>query len=579
MPLQDLLGRVLAMDIRASQDVPGFTRSDRDGFAVQAADTFGCGEETPRVLTLNSQRLASGVEPEEVVESGTATSIATGGVLPRGADAVVMLEDTSFTSGGGEVEIRRPVAPCAHLTQAGADIARGEMVLRRGTVLTSRETGVLAALGLDRVKVLRRPRVAILSTGNELVLPGGALAPGQIHDANGTILAHAVEESGGLSDFLGIAPDDPDQVEAALSRGLETADMVLLSGGTSKGAGDVNVAAVKRLGPPGVLVHGVALRPGKPVCLAVCNGKPVIVLPGFPTSALFTFHEFAAPVIRSLAGRRALKQGRSSARLPRRINSVVGRTEYILVGLVRGAEPESVAADSTAAPDSAGGGLVAVPLGKGSGSVTSFGAADGFISIDRDVEYLPAGANVEVTLLSRRLTPADLVLVGSHCLGLDIIIDALTEKGVRTRFFPTGSLPGLEALKDGHADAAGLHLLDPGSHIYNRPFLAPGMTFLEGYRRMQGLVFRHGDERFSGKSLDAALAEALAAAGGAVFINRNRGSGTRVLIDEILADARPPGFMVEARSHHAVAAAVAQGRADWGLAIENVARLHDLGFI
>src|SRR6516164_6675414 len=231
--LADALGRVLAADVVAPLDVPGFDRSNVDGFAVRAEDTFGASEDEPCTLHLNDEILSTGVEPRQTVEPGTATAIATGAIVPRGADAVVMIEYTDAAA--GRLTVRRPVAPGANITFAGTDIGRGETVLRRGELLTSRETGVLAALGLPRVAVVRRPRVAVLSTGDELVAPGGAMRPGLVFDSNATVLADAVRELGGEPVPCGIVPDDP----AALLRVLRAAldcDAVLLSGGTSKGA-------------------------------------------------------------------------------------------------------------------------------------------------------------------------------------------------------------------------------------------------------------------------------------------------------------------------------------------------------
>jgi putative molybdopterin biosynthesis protein len=223
---------------------------------------------------LNDEVLDPGTAPKLTVASGTATTIATGGVLPSGADAVVMVEHTVHGVTGG-IQVRRALAPGAHLSQAGSDIARGETVLRPGVLLTSRETGVLAAVGLEQVTVIRQPRVAILSTGNEVVAPGQSLLLGQVHDANGTILADAVRELGGVPLPLGIVADDESLLEAAVTRGLAEADVLLLSGGTSKGGGDRNALVIERLTQPGILVHGVALKPGKPICLASHHGKPV----------------------------------------------------------------------------------------------------------------------------------------------------------------------------------------------------------------------------------------------------------------------------------------------------------------
>ena len=564
VPLARALGRVLAGDIVAAVDVPGFDRSGMDGFAVRAADTVGARDEAPRRLRLTPELLTPGVIPRHTVEPGTATVIATGGMVPRGADAVVMIEHTDPAEGAGGmcVDIRRAVAPGQAVAAAGSDIARGETVLRVGQLLGSREIGMLAALGLGELQVRRRPRVAILSTGDEIVAPGRPLAPGQVYDSNTAILAAAVTECGGEPLPLGIAPDDEAAIERLLDRALGEADMVLLSGGTSKGAGDLAATVVGRLGDPGIVVHGVALKPGKPLCLAVSGGKAVVVLPGFPTSAIFTFHEFVAPVIALLAGRAPGRQRTVEATLPVALGSESGRTEYVMVSLVR-------------APDGA---LAAYPIGKGSGSVTTFSQADGFFAVPALAETVPAGATVAVQLIGDATGPADLVIIGSHCVGLDLLIGRLEREGLRVKTLSVGSSGGLAAVRRGECDIAGIHLLDPASGLYNTPFLTADMALVEGYGRMQGLVFRRDDPRFTGRPVGEALAGALADPEECLMVNRNAGSGTRLVIDHLLGGLRPPGYLFQARSHNAVAAAVAQGRADWGVAIETVSRQYDLGF-
>jgi putative molybdopterin biosynthesis protein len=479
---------------------------------------------------------------------------------------------------GGAIVVRRPVAPGANITFAGTDIGRGETVLRRGELLTARETGVLAALGLAAVPVVRRPRVAVVSTGDEIIPAGAAMRPGLVYDSNATVLADAVRELGGEPVRLGIVPDDAAALLAVLRRAVAGCDVVLLSGGTSKGPGDLSYRVVAELGPPGVVAHGVALKPGKPLCLAaVRRGErtvPVVILPGFPTSAIFTFREFVAPVIRGLAFRRDDPALVVPARLPMRVNSERGRTEYLLVSLVAASGPLAGSSQPASGPLAA----TAYPMGKGSGSVTAFSRADGFVIIPRQREYLEAGAAVDVHLLGRGLQPADLVMIGSHCVGLDYLLGRLQDAGVRTKFLAVGSTGGLAAARRGECDLAGIHLLDPATGTYNRPYLTDELRLLPGYGRLQGVVFRPGDPRFAGRSAGDAVAAVLADPD-CVLVNRNRGSGTRVLIDRLLAGATPPGHLTEARSHNAVAAAVAQGRADWGVAIRTVAADAGLGFL
>jgi putative molybdopterin biosynthesis protein len=564
VPLSSALGRVLAEDVVAPLDVPSFDRSNVDGFAVRSADTFGAGEDRPLTLQMNPEVLSTGIMPCQAVTAGSATAIATGAVVPRGADAVVMIEYTDTID--GRICLRRPVSPGANITFAGTDIGRGETVLRRGEVLTSRETGVLAALGIAEVAVVRKPRVAIISTGDELIPPGATMKPGLVHDSNATVLSDAVRELGAEPIPFGIVPDDQERLLETLRRALEY-DVILLSGGTSKGAGDLSYRAVAQLGEPGIVAHGVALKPGKPLCLAVIEQGdrrvPVAVLPGFPTSAIFTFHEFIAPVLRKFAGRREETATVVSARLPMRVNSERGRTEYLLVGLIEGQAASS---------------LVAFPMGKGSGSVTAFSRADGFVVIPRQREYLEACSIVEVHLLGKGVRPADLVVIGSHCTGLDFLLGELSARGFSSKVLSVGSTGGLEAAKRSECDIAGIHLLDPLSDTYNRPFLTEAIDLIPGYGRLQGIVFRSADQRFAERDMSTFVAAVLADPV-CVMVNRNRGSGTRVLIDRLLGSARPAGYFAEASSHNAVAAAVAQGRADWGVAIEPVARCAGLSFL
>ena len=552
LALADALGRVLAEDVRAPVDVPGFDRANMDGFAVRAADTFGAEEHAPVHLRVQGGGIATGVVPEDELEAGSAIAIATGGMLPRGADAVVPVEHTELEHDGARLLVRRAAVPGAAVSFAGTDMGAGETVLFAGTRLSSRETGVLAAIGRAEVACVRRPRVAILSTGDEIVQPGEPMRPGLVYDSNGRILADAVRELGGEPHFLGALRDDERMLRRALEEALAGADLVLFSGGTSKGEGDLNARVVAAL-EPGIVVHGVALKPGKPICLAAAGTKPVAILPGFPTSAVFTFHEFVAPLLRDLAGRRPERRESVAARLAQRTRSERGRLEYLLVGLVHRGD----------------GGFSAWPMGKGSGSVTAFSRADGFVRMARNTEIVEADATVEVVRLAQEQEVADLVVIGSHCAGLDVLASALFREGLRVKLMAVGSRAGLAAARRGECDVAPLHLLDPTTGRYNAPFLDESLVLLPGYQRMQGVVTRPDETR---------EVEALLADSALRMVNRNRGAGTRVLIDELLAGRRPPGFAYEPRSHYAVAAAVAQGRADWGVTIETVARERGLRF-
>ncbi|MEP7029768.1 MAG: molybdopterin biosynthesis protein [Pseudolabrys sp.] len=560
--LADALGRVLAHDVVAAVDAPPFDRSNVDGFALRAADTAGSSDSTPKIFALNAEVIACGHAPVLEVNPGTATAISTGGVIPRGADAVVMIEQTELIAEGeARIELRRAAGAGQYISYAGSDIARGETLLRRGARIGSREIGMLAASGLASIEVVRRPKVAVLSTGDELVAPGRPLKPAGVYDSNGAIIAAAVTEAGGVPQMLGAFPDDEAVLEKAVRAALADNDMVVLSGGTSKGAGDLSHQIVSRLGKPGIVVHGVALKPGKPLCLGVVGDKPIVVLPGFPTSAIFTFHAFVAPVIRARAGLPPQAAQTIEARVPMRIASELGRKEFVLVSLV----------DS-------GQGTIAFPTGKGSGSVTSFSQADGFLEIDALSGSLDADTLAQVTLIGSAAQAPDLVIMGSHDVALDVVVGALAERGFSARTLAVGSLGGVAAVTRGECDIAPVHLIDPASGQYNVHLVTEGLSLVPGWRRMQGILFRPGDKRFEGRSAAQALKTVLADAA-ALMVNRNAGAGTRVLIDKLLEGKRPAGYANQPKSHNAVAAAIAQNRADWGVAIAPVAKLYGLGFL
>ena len=557
--LQDALYCVLSRDVVSTLNIPFFDRSNFDGFAVQAEDTFGAEETAPLLLKLNPEVLACGVRPQITVQPGTATIIATGGVLPRGANGVIMLEKT--LAGKYAIQVLKPIVPGEGVLFTGSDIGAHETVLRKGEKLSSRETGVLAAIGKDRVWVWRKPKVGIISTGDEIIAPGVPMEVGKVYDSNAVILTDSLREIGCHPVYFGIVPDNKKLLEKTIYNALDL-DFILLSGGTSKGENDLNYEVIEQIGNPGILVHGVALRPGKPLCLASVNGTPLAILPGFPTSAIFSFSKFIAPILRVMAGEVENPEVSVQATIPLKFNSQKGRTEFDMVNLVQSNE-----------------GFSAYSMGKGSGSVTSFAKADGFIEIPREMEMLEAGTRVRVHVLGSHVKPADLMIIGSHCIGLDYMVGLLQQQQIFCKFIPVGSQGGIMAVKRGECDIAGSHLLDEKTRRYNQHLLDGNQELVKGYKRKQGILYRLDDCRFDrlAEDFDRILQEILNNPD-VRLINRNRGSGTRVLLDQLMGSHRPAGFFSEAKSHNAVAATIAQGRADWGMAIESVGKDLGLGF-
>lgn len=563
--LNQALGRTLSRDVIAQVNVPSFDRSNLDGFAVKASDTIGAEEHSPIELQLIDQPIAAGSTPKHEIKAGFATLIATGGMLPRGADAIVMVEHSDVRN--DQLVIIKAVSPGSGIAFTGTDVSSGQIILYQGDLLTSRETGILAAIGETKIHVWRQPKIAIISTGNEIIAPGQPMVPGLVYDSNARIIADAVKELGGEPLELGIAIDNIDQLREKLSQALQVADMILLSGGTSKGEGDLSYQVVYELNDPGVIVHGVALKPGKPICLAASQGKPVVVLPGFPTSAIFTFHEFVAPVIRQLAGLSSASLSIEKAELAVHVNSEVGRAEFLLVRLFE--NPQNLLNNDKPS-------LSAYPIGKGSGSVTTFSNADGFVRIDQHVELLQAGSEVDVQLISRDTKPAELVIIGSHCMGLDLIMSLLKRKGIQVRFMSVGSAAGLAAVKKGQCDIAGMHVYNLATESYNQHCVSDGLSLIKGYRRKQGLIFRRNDQRFSGANAKKMI-DQVKNDDSCLMINRNQGSGTRILIEQLLEGCKPNGYLVQTSNHRAVYAAIQQHRADWGVAIQSLTD-ENLGF-
>ena len=372
--------RVLAENIAANMDIPPFNRSTVDGYAVRAEDTFGAEENRPVVLHV-SGTVNIGELPVATVKKGKAAEIATGAPIPQGADAVVMIEYTSRKD--EEVKVYSATTRDENIMKAGADVKDGEIILKKGQSLGSREIGVLAALGKARVKVFSVPRIAVLSTGPEITEPGKKLPPGKIYDINAYTLSTAVLESGGKPVYLGVFPDNLDELHRVLRSALASSDMVVTSGGVSVGPKDIMPKALSALGEPGVIVSGIAIKPGKPTTVASVTGKPVFSLPGHPASALLTFLLFVRPLIQVMSGRKPEKASQVKALASMRMFPAKGRRTFIMVNLKR----EKLK------------GLIAAPVPTGlSGAITTLAKADGFVEIAENVQFVDAGELVAVQL-------------------------------------------------------------------------------------------------------------------------------------------------------------------------------------
>ncbi len=384
VPLSQAYNRVLAKDVVALIDVPPFDRGTVDGYAVRAIDTFGADEDKPIALEFCGV-ISVGEPPKIVVEKGTAAEIVTGAPLPQGADATVMVEYTSRK--GNTIFVHRPVAQGENTMEAGSDIKQGETVLTKGEILSSPKMGALAAVGLTEVEVYRRPTVAILSTGAEIVELGTPLPPGKIYDINAHALNAAVLECGGEPISFGIAQDEPDRLKVALEKALASADVVITSGGVSVGPKDILPQVLDALGTPGVLVWGVAAKPGKPTTIALINGKPVFSLPGHPTSSLLMFHMIVRSIIFQMAGRTEEPPVALKALAAMKMFSARGRRTFVMVKLIRDESGKLLASP--------------VPLGL-SGAITTLARAEGFVEIQEKQQFVDAGDEVTVYLFKQK---------------------------------------------------------------------------------------------------------------------------------------------------------------------------------
>lgn len=548
VPANAAVGRVTARAVFAALSSPHYHAAAMDGVAVRSPDTVGASETSPKRLRLNVEAFA----------------VDTGNALPDGCDAVIMAEDLS--EHGDEVEIMASVAPWQHVRPIGEDIVATEMLLPAGHRLRGVDAGALLAGGITDVVVRKRPKVMVIPTGNELVPPGTQPKPGQIIEYNSTVFSSLVEEWGGEAAVHPIVRDEFEHIKEAVANAAQTSDVVLINAGSSAGRRDYTADVVAELGE--VLIHGVAIRPGKPVILGFVNKTPVIGVPGYPVSAVVALELFLKPLLFSLQGQMEPVRPLIQAAFSRQVTSPLSAEEWVRVKVGQVGER-----------------YVATPLARGSGVITSLVRADGIVRIPQQKEGLVAGEVVDVELL-RALANIDrtIVCIGSHDLTLDILGDLLSRHypGYSLSSAHVGSTGGMMALRRGEAHMAGVHLLHGESGEYNIPYLQQflpdvPLTLVTLVEREQGLMVRCGNPKGIHTVADLTRDDVS-------FINRQRGAGTRLLLDarlqeEGIAPEHINGYQREEYTHLSVAAAVAAGSADTGLGVLAAARSLGLDFI
>jgi len=564
IPLNEqALGRVLAGPVWARLSSPHYHASAMDGFALRAQSTAGALPSRPVTLRID----------EETVY------VDTGDPLPDWANAVVPIENVEPVDDAGApapdprrpaaVRLREPLAPWVHVRPMGEDVVATELVLPGGHTLRPVDLGVIAASGHSTVRVARRPRVAVLPTGTELVPIGQPVKRGDIIEYNSLVLAGQINSWGGEAVRFPITVDTLDEILANVRRAVAEYDLVLLNAGASAGSEDFSARVVESLGE--LLVHGVAVRPGHPVILGMLRREdgqpvPIIGVPGYPVSAALTGEIFVEPLIARWLGRPPRQPQEIEATLTRKVTSPGGDDDYmrVVVGKV-------------------GHRTLAAPLTRGAGVITSLVRADGVTVLPRGVQGLEAGSPVRVRLYR---SPAEIertiFVIGSHDLTLDLLAQFLAERGRKLVSANAGSLGGLVALRRGEAHFAGSHLLDPATGEYNLSYIASYLPdtpvqLLKWVGRQQGLLVGKNNPKGIQSLRDLARPEVC-------YVNRQRGAGTRVLLDYHLQQLGITAEMVqgydqEEYTHLAVAAAVASGRADCGLGIQAAARALDLEFI
>jgi len=565
--IDESLGRILAEDVYAPIDYPPFDRSEVDGYAVSVGSVKGVDDIHPVELKVIG-KVSVGEEPKYSVNVGEAIEIDTGAIIPKGADGVVM-EEYIDRIDSKRIIVYRSIYPGENISFAGSDIALGELIISKGTKITFIEIGVLSALGINRVKVFKKPRVLVISTGNELIEPGEKLALGKLYDINGYLITSLLKTLNVDVVFHGIVKDDEELLYKILSEQLGSYDIIVTSGGTSAGEKDVVYRVFNRLGK--IIVHGLKVKPGKPTVIALSkNGKLLIGLPGFPLSSLTHTLLLLRRIIEKITG---VENGNNiiKAFITSKFRKDIGRTWFIptVISKINGK-------------------IYAIPLTVSSGSISVIMKVDGIAIIPENIDVVDEGAIVDVYLI--REYNREGIIMGSHDIVLSELIHAMNLHK-RVTHISIGSYKGLELIKKGYIDIAPIHIFDPVSSSYNinviknDEVLKREAVLVKGYGRRLVLAFRKENPKNIKGVKDIVRDDVR-------FINRNRGSGTRAYIDFLLNNIAIEmgksfneliqginGYNYEVSTHNAVAAAISQGRADVGICIEYAAIKYKLDYI
>lgn len=548
LPTAAANGRVTAEPVYAHICAPHYPACAMDGMALAATSTFGATEAAPVTVPV-----------------GGFLPVDTGDLLPEGCDAVVMIEDV-IQNEDGSIRLYAPAAPWQHIRQVGEDVCAGEMILPSYRAITPSAIGAMLAGGVMEVRVLRRPIVGVIPTGDEIIPPTGNPGPGDIIEFNSAIFSAMLTEWGAEPRTYPIVPDDPEQIRAALSLALSQCDIALLNAGSSAGREDYSAQIIGEIGE--VVCHGLAMKPGKPAILGLRGGKPILGVPGYPVSGILVLEEILKPLLALWNGAALPEPVLRQATLARSVLSGLKYKEYVRVRL-----------------GTVGERLTATPLGRGSGMVTSFMKADGLLEIPQGVEGYEAGASVTVRLLRPAAELENtLVVIGSHDPLLDEVADILhrEDPSLFMNSSHVGSMGGIMAVRRGEAHGAGIHLLDEKDGSYNLSYLekyfpSGGVRLVECVGRTQGLMAAPGNP------LGLRGVESLTMPG-LRYVNRQKGSGTRVLIDYLcrqkdICPASITGYDREELTHTSVAAQIASGSADAGMGIYSAAKLYNLAFL